>query len=79
MSSKIFKATIVREGSTCFIPLAFDPKSVFGKVRAPVKVTLNGYTIGARLPRWEGHHVLRAWKEQRAGWAERVVALETLA
>ncbi len=28
----------------CSIPLTFDPKSVFGKVRAPVKVTLNGYT-----------------------------------
>lgn len=28
----------------CFIPLAFDPKAVFGKIRAPVKVTLNGYT-----------------------------------
>ena len=39
MSSKTFKATIVREGSTCFIPLTFDPKSVFGKVRAPVRVT----------------------------------------
>ena len=28
----------------CFIPITFDPKDVFGKVRAPVKVTLNGYT-----------------------------------
>jgi len=45
MISKSFKATIVREGSMCSIPLTFDPKSVFGKVRAPVKVTLNGYTF----------------------------------
>src|SRR5499427_9264523 len=44
MTSKTFKTTIVREGSMCFIPLGFDPKVVFGKVRAPVKVTLNGYT-----------------------------------
>ena len=28
-----------------FIELPFDPKEVFGKVRAPVKVTLNGYTF----------------------------------
>ena len=28
----------------CFIPLTFDPMSLFGKVRAPVRVTLNGYT-----------------------------------
>jgi hypothetical protein len=27
------------------IGLPFDPKEVFGKVRAPVKVTLNGYTF----------------------------------
>ena len=33
----------------CFIPLAFDPKPVFGKVRAPVKVTLNGYTYRSTI------------------------------
>jgi hypothetical protein len=49
MISKTFQATIVREGSMCFIPLTFDPKSVFGKVRAPVKVTLNGYTYRSTI------------------------------
>lgn len=44
MSSKTFKATIVRNGSACYIPLTFDPKAVFGRVRAPVQVTLNGYS-----------------------------------
>jgi hypothetical protein len=38
MSSKTFRATIFREGSMCFIPLGFDPKIEFGKVRAPVLV-----------------------------------------
>ena len=33
----------------CFIPLTFDPKPVFGKVRAPVKVTLNGYTYRSTI------------------------------
>lgn len=33
----------------CFIPLTFDPKSVFGKVRAPVRVTLNGYTYRSTI------------------------------
>lgn len=47
--SKTFRATIVREGSMCFIPLTFDPKDVFGKVRAPVKVTLNGYTYRSTI------------------------------
>lgn len=32
-----------------FIPVTFDPKAVFGKVRAPVKVTLNGYTYRSTI------------------------------
>ena len=49
MSSKTFKTTIYRDGSMCFIPLTFDPASVFGKIRAPVKVTLNGYTFRSTI------------------------------
>jgi hypothetical protein len=45
MSAKVFKATVVRDGSMCSIPLPFDPKAVFGKVRAPIKVTVNGYNF----------------------------------
>ena len=33
----------------CFIPVTFDPKTVFGRVRAPVKVTLNGYTYRSTI------------------------------
>ena len=29
----------------CAVPVPFDPKPIFGKVRAPVRVTLNGYTL----------------------------------
>jgi hypothetical protein len=49
MSSKTFKATIVRDGSMCFIPVPFDVKTVFGKIRAPVTVTLNGYTYRSTI------------------------------
>ncbi len=49
MTSKTFKTTIVRDGSMCFIPVPFDPQRVFGKVRAPVKVTLNGYTYRSTI------------------------------
>jgi hypothetical protein len=41
----VFKGTVQRHGSAGFIELPFDPKQMFGKVRAPVKVTLNGYTF----------------------------------
>jgi bacteriocin resistance YdeI/OmpD-like protein/uncharacterized protein DUF1905 len=49
MTSKTFKATIVREGSMSYIPLTFDPREVFGRVRAPVKVTLNGFTYRSTI------------------------------
>jgi len=49
MTSKTFRTTVVRSGATCFIPLTFDPKAVFGKVRAPVKVTVNGYTYRSTI------------------------------
>ena len=46
---KTFQTTIVRDGAMCFIPVPFDPKPVFGKVRAPVKVTLNGFTYRSTI------------------------------
>ena len=49
MSEKTFKTTIYRDGPMCFIPVPFDPKPVFGKVRAPVTVTLNGYTYRSTI------------------------------
>ena len=49
MISKTFKTTIVRDGSMCFIPLTFDPRPVFGKGRAPVRVTVNGYTYRSTI------------------------------
>src|SRR5262245_34095512 len=49
MTSKTFRTRIVREGSMCLIPLTFDPRPVFGKVRAPVKVTVNGYTYRSTI------------------------------
>ena len=41
----VFKGTVKRHSGPGYIELPFDPKVVFGKVRAPVKVTLNGYTF----------------------------------
>jgi hypothetical protein len=49
MVSKVVKVKIFREGSMCFVPVPFDPKEVFGMVRAPVKVTLNGYTYRSTI------------------------------
>ncbi|MDP9159484.1 MAG: DUF1905 domain-containing protein [Acidobacteriota bacterium] len=68
MISKTFTAKIVCEGSMCVIPLTFDPKPVFGKVRAPVKVTLNGYTYRSTIAGMGGPPCipLRRSKDHRA-------------
>ena len=39
----------MRDGALCFIPVPFDPRPVFGKTRAPVNVTLNGYTYRSTI------------------------------
>jgi hypothetical protein len=49
MTSKTAKVKIVRDGNMCFIPVPFDPRAVFGKLRAPVRVTLNGYTYPSTI------------------------------
>jgi hypothetical protein len=49
VTSKTFKTTLRREGNLCAIRVPFDPKDVFGKVRAPVRVTLNGYTYRSTI------------------------------
>ena len=65
MISKTFQAKIVREGPMCFIPLTFDPKPVFGKVRAPVKVTLNGYTYRSTIAAMGGPPCIPLRKSNR--------------
>jgi len=49
MSPQTITVQIYRDGAMCFIPVPFDPKAVFGKVRALVKVTLNGYTYRSTI------------------------------
>jgi hypothetical protein len=76
MSKKTFKTTIVREGSMCFIPVPFDPEPVFGKVRAPVKVTLNGYTYRSTIASMGGTCCIPLRKSNRE--AARLEGGETL-
>src|SRR5229473_3199694 len=65
MKSKTFRTKIVREGSMCFVPLTFDPKAVFGKVRAPVKVTLNSYTYRSTIATMGGPPCIPLRKSNR--------------
>jgi len=65
MKEKRFTAAIVRDGSACFIPLPFDPKALFGKTRAPVRVTLNGYTYRSTIAAMGGPACIPLRKSHR--------------
>jgi hypothetical protein len=69
MKSRTFKTTLWKEGNLCAIRVPFDPKEVFGKVRAPVKVTLNGYTYRSTIASMGGQMLipLRASHREAAG------------
>ena len=49
MTSKTVTVELHRDGAMSFIPVPFDPREVFGKARAPVKVTLKGYTYRSTI------------------------------
>jgi hypothetical protein len=57
--------TIYREGSICFIPVNFDLKALFGKIRAPVKITLNGYTYRSTIASMGGVTAIPLRKSNR--------------
>src|SRR5213594_2638421 len=65
MPSKIVRVQIVRDGSMCFVPVPFDPKPLFGKIRAPVKVTLNGYTYRSTIAAMGGTLMIPLRKSNR--------------
>jgi hypothetical protein len=44
-----FNGTVEMHGSASYIVVPIDPKALFGRVRAPVKVTLNGYTFRSTI------------------------------
>ena len=49
MTTKTFKTTVYRDGPMCLVPISFDPRAAFGKIRAPFKVTLNGHNYRSTI------------------------------
>jgi hypothetical protein len=76
MATKTFTATIVRNEGMCYIPLTFDPKAVFGKTRAPVTVTLNGYTFRSTIAAMGGPPCIPLRKSNQA--AARLDGIDTI-
>ncbi len=77
MTSKTVKVTILREGSMCVIPVPFDPEVVFGRIRAPVKVTVNGHTYRTTICRMGGQTFVPLRKSNRE--AAGIDGIETVA
>jgi hypothetical protein len=48
-TTKSFTATVVQDAMAVVVPVPFDPKDVFGQVRAPVVATVDGYTFRTRI------------------------------
>lgn len=65
MKSKTIEVSILSDGGMCAIPVPFDPKEEFGKVRAPVKVTVNGYTFRSTIARMNGQTFIPLRKSHR--------------
>jgi hypothetical protein len=49
----------------CAIPVPFDPRPVFGKVRAPVTVTLNGHTYRSTIASMGGEWLIPLRRSNR--------------
>jgi hypothetical protein len=50
-----FEAIVSKNDSGGFaVVVPFDPKEAFGRVRAPVRVTVNGHTFRTTLARYGG-------------------------
>lgn len=64
-ASKTVEVSILQDGAMCAIPVPFDPKEVFGKVRAPVAVTINGHTFRSTIARMGGETFIPLRKSNR--------------
>lgn len=68
MTARTFTIALMRDGSMCAIPVPFDPAAVFGKVRAPVTVDINGHRFRSTISSMDGYWVpLRRSNREAAG------------
>ena len=63
--SKTVRVKLTRDGAMCAIPVTFDAREVFGKARAPVRVTLNGHTYRSTVFTMQGETWIPLRKSHR--------------
>jgi hypothetical protein len=65
MTSRTVTVSLLEDDGITAIPVPFDPKVAFGKVRAPVSVTINGYTFRSTIARMGGVALIPFRKSHR--------------
>jgi hypothetical protein len=62
-----FEAVVGTEGQGTFIEVPLDVPAVFGRVRAPVRVTVNGWTWRSTVMRYGERYYLPVNPANRRG------------
>jgi bacteriocin resistance YdeI/OmpD-like protein/uncharacterized protein DUF1905 len=62
-----FEAVLERRGSGTFVVVPVDVPAVFGRVRAPVRVTINGHTWRSTIMRYDERYLLGVSRENQVG------------
>lgn len=65
MTQITIEVQLLVKGNSTAIPIPFDPKQVFGKVRAPVVVNINGYTYSSTIASMGGEIFIPLRKSHR--------------
>ena len=62
-----FEAVVGTEGSGTFVEVPLDVPAIFGRVRAPVRVTINGFTWRSTVMRYGERYYLPVNARNRQG------------
>jgi bacteriocin resistance YdeI/OmpD-like protein/uncharacterized protein DUF1905 len=65
MANERFEAVVGTEGTGTFVEVPIDVPAVFGRVRAPVRVTVNGHTWRSTVMRYGERYVLPLNRQNR--------------
>ena len=65
MASERFETVVGTDGSGTFLEVPLDVPAVFGRVRAPVRVTVNGHTWRSTVMRYGERYYLPVNREHR--------------
>jgi hypothetical protein len=65
MPAKRFRAKLGADAGALFVAVPFDVEKEFGKARAPVKVSINGYSYRSTISVYGGKYYLPVRGDRR--------------